>query len=99
MSTKKQRRSENFKDRKKKKSTRIVYLAAIIGGASLFGGVGGILGVLLGAAITQMLNNGLILLGYPSYWQTAAICTLMLVTFMLDYWRRQRQAAVHGTSD
>ncbi|MEE9934141.1 MAG: GerMN domain-containing protein [Deltaproteobacteria bacterium] len=33
MSTKKQRRSENFKDRKKKKSTRIIYLAAIIGGA------------------------------------------------------------------
>ena len=75
-----------------------VVAAAVIGGASLFGGVGGILGVLLGAAITQMLNNGLILLGYPSYWQTAAICTLMLVTVMLDYWRRQRQAAVHGTS-
>ncbi|MBP7341008.1 MAG: GerMN domain-containing protein [Smithellaceae bacterium] len=35
MSTKKQRRSENFKDRKKKKSTRIVYLAAIIGGVVL----------------------------------------------------------------
>jgi len=32
MSTKKQRRSDNFKDRKKKKSTRIAYLAAIIGG-------------------------------------------------------------------
>ena len=63
------------------------------------GTVGGILGVLLGAAITQMLNNGLILLGYPSYWQTAAICTLMLVTFMLDYWRRQRLVALHGTSD
>ena len=31
MSTKKQRRSENFKDRKKKKSTRIIYLAAITG--------------------------------------------------------------------
>jgi hypothetical protein len=30
MSTKKQRRSENFRDRKKKKSTRIVYLVAII---------------------------------------------------------------------
>jgi len=32
MSTKKQRRSDNFKDRKKKKSTRIAYLVAIIGG-------------------------------------------------------------------
>ncbi len=75
-----------------------VVAAAVIGGASLFGGVGSILGVLLGAAITQMLNNGLILLGYPSYWQTAAICALMLVTVLLDYWRRQRQVAAHGTS-
>jgi len=32
MSTKKQRRSDNFKDRKKKKSTRIAYLVAIVGG-------------------------------------------------------------------
>jgi len=35
MSTKKQRRSENFKDRKKKKSTRIAYLVAIVGGVVL----------------------------------------------------------------
>lgn len=35
MSTKKQLRSENFKDRQKKKSTRIVYLAVIIGGVVL----------------------------------------------------------------
>lgn len=74
-----------------------VVAAAVIGGASLFGGVGSILGVLLGAAITQMLNNGLILLGYPSYLQTATICTLMLVTILLDYWRLRRQAAAHGT--
>jgi len=35
MSTKKQRRSDNFKDRKKKKSTRIAYLVAIISGVVL----------------------------------------------------------------
>ena len=35
MSTKRQRRSVNFKDRQKKKSTRLAYLAAIIGGAVL----------------------------------------------------------------
>ena len=35
MSTKKQRRSQNFKDRQKKKSTRIAYLAAIIAGGVL----------------------------------------------------------------
>ena len=67
-----------------------VVAAAVIGGTSLFGGVGSILGVLLGAAITQMLYNGLVLLGYPSYWQTSAIGAMMLMSILLDYWRRRR---------
>ena len=67
-----------------------VVAAAVIGGTSLFGGVGSTLGVLLGAAITQMLYNGLVLLGYPSYWQTAAIGAMMLMSILLDYWRRRR---------
>jgi ribose transport system permease protein len=64
--------------------------AAVIGGTSLFGGVGSTLGVLLGAAVTQMLYNGLVLLGYPSYWQTAAIGAMILLSILLDYWRRRR---------
>jgi ribose transport system permease protein len=67
-----------------------VVAAAVIGGTSLFGGVGSILGVLLGAAVIQMLYNGLILLGFPSYWQTAAIGAMILLAILLDYWRRQR---------
>ena len=50
-----------------------VVAASVIGGASLFGGVGAALGVLLGAAITQMLYNGLVLLGGPSDWQITII--------------------------
>ena len=67
-----------------------VVAAAVIGGTSLFGGLGSILGVLLGAAIIQMLYNGLVLLGYPSYWQTAAIGAMILMAILLDYWRRRR---------
>jgi len=67
-----------------------VVAAAVIGGTSLFGGVGSTLGVLLGAAVTQMLYNGLVLLGYPSYWQTAAIGAMILLVILLDYWRRRR---------
>lgn len=67
-----------------------VVAAAVIGGTSLFGGVGSTLGVLLGAAIIQMLYNGLVLLGYPSYWQTAAIGAMILMALLLDYWRRRR---------
>jgi ribose transport system permease protein len=67
-----------------------VVAAAVIGGTSLFGGVGSVAGVLLGAAIIQMLYSGLVLLGYPAYLQTAAIGGLILMAILLDYWRRRR---------
>ncbi len=67
-----------------------VVAAAVIGGTSMFGGVGSTLGVLLGAAVTQMLYNGLVLLGFPGYWQTLAIGTMILMAILLDYWRRRR---------
>ncbi len=67
-----------------------IIAAAILGGASLFGGRGTILGVLLGAAIMQMLRNGLVLLGFTAYWQAVAIGAMILFAILLDYWRRQR---------
>ncbi len=67
-----------------------IIAAAVIGGTSLSGGQGSILGVLLGAAILQMLRNGLILLGFPAYWQTVALGTMILVAILFDYWRQQR---------
>lgn len=64
--------------------------AAVIGGTSVFGSVGSTLGVLLGAAVTNMLSNGLVLLGLPAYWQTVGIGAMILVAILLDYWRRRR---------
>jgi ribose transport system permease protein len=66
-----------------------IIAAAVIGGTSLFGGEGSILGVLLGAAVMQMLRNGLVLLGFSAYWQTAALGTMILAFILLDHWRRQ----------
>jgi ribose transport system permease protein len=68
-----------------------IIAAAIIGGTSLFGGEGSIPGVLLGAAMMQILRNGLVLLGFPAYWQAVAIGTMILVAILLDY-RRCRKA-------
>lgn len=67
-----------------------IIAAAVIGGTSLFGGEGSVSGVLLGAALMQVLRNGLVLLGVPAHWQNAAIGVLILVVILLDYWRRQR---------
>jgi ribose transport system permease protein len=69
-----------------------IIAAAVIGGTSLFGGQGSVLGVLLGAALMQVLRNGLVLLGLPSYWQTASIGALILVALLLDARRQQRAA-------
>jgi ribose transport system permease protein len=66
-----------------------IIAAAVIGGTSLFGGEGSILGVLLGAAVMQMLRTGLVLLGLSAYWQTAALGTMILAFILLDHWRRQ----------
>jgi ribose transport system permease protein len=67
-----------------------IVAAAVIGGTSLFGGEGSILGVLLGAAILQITRNGLVLLGFPAYWQTVVIGTMILMAILLDYWGQRR---------
>jgi len=66
-----------------------IIASAVIGGTSLFGGKGSILGVLLGAATLQILRNGLVLLGFPSYWQTMTLGTMILLAILLDYWRKR----------
>lgn len=67
-----------------------VIAAVVIGGTSLMGGEGTILGVLIGAAIMQVLRNGLVLLGFPAYWQPAAIGLVIIVAIMLDQLRKRR---------
>lgn len=47
--------------------------AAVIGGASLMGGRGSILGTIVGALIMSVLQIGLIIAGVQSFWQTIAI--------------------------
>ena len=66
-----------------------VIAAAVIGGTSLMGGEGTILGVLIGAAIMQVIRNGLVLMGFPAYWQPAAIGAVIIVAIMVDQLRRR----------
>jgi ribose transport system permease protein len=64
--------------------------AAVIGGTSLFGGEGSVLGVVLGTLLMLMVRNGLMLLGLPAFWQTGALGAIILIVVLLDYWRRRR---------
>ncbi|PMQ01631.1 MAG: ribose ABC transporter permease [Dictyoglomus sp. NZ13-RE01] len=67
-----------------------VIAAAVIGGVSLSGGEGTILGVLIGAAIMQVLRTGMVLLGFPAYWQPSAIGTIIILAIIFDQYRKRR---------
>lgn len=58
--------------------------AAVIGGTSMSGGKGSILGTLIGAAIIGVVRNGMILLGVQAYYQDAFIGIIILLAVLLD---------------
>jgi len=68
--------------------------AAVIGGASLFGGVGTAWGTLVGALLIGVLNNALDLLGVQSFWQEIVKGGIILLAVLFDVWtKRGRQRA------
>lgn len=68
--------------------------AVIIGGASVKGGVGTVIGAILGAAIMGVLKNALILLSVSAYWQQAIIGCVILLAVSMDQIRiRNRKSA------
>lgn len=67
-----------------------VIASAVIGGTSLSGGEGTILGVLVGAAIMQVLRTGMVLLGFPAYWQPAAIGAIIILAIVFDQYRKKK---------
>jgi len=67
-----------------------VIAAVVIGGTSLTGGEGTILGTVVGALLMRVLRNGLVLMGFSAYWEQAAIGTVIIVAIMLDQWIKAR---------
>jgi fructose transport system permease protein len=63
--------------------------AVVLGGTSLFGGRGGVLGTLIGALIVGVFRNGLQLAGVEVVWQGFAIGALVLVAVSIDQWIRK----------
>ena len=66
-----------------------VVTAIVIGGASLAGGRGTVLGTVLGLIVIQVLNNGLILLDIPSFWQRIAQGILLIAAVSFDQIRQK----------
>jgi len=65
--------------------------AAVIGGASLFGGVGNPLGSLIGALTLGAMQNGLTLLNVPSFWQYVATGVVVILAVLADQITRKRR--------
>ena len=65
--------------------------AAVIGGASLFGGEGNPLGALVGALTLGAMQNGLTLLNVPSFWQLVATGVVVIVAVFADQITRKRR--------
>lgn len=70
-----------------------IIAAVIIGGASLNGGVGTILGSMIGALIMAVLRNGSQQMGWPTYFQEIIIGLVIIVAVFVDRLRQGRAAA------
>jgi len=66
--------------------------AVVIGGTSLFGGRGSIIGTLFGALIVGVFRNGLALSGLALLWQDFAVGVLIIVAVTIDQWIRKISA-------
>lgn len=66
--------------------------AVVIGGTSLAGGKGSIIGTVIGALIMAVLTNGLRIISVPQEWQSVAVGIVILVAVYLDMLRRRRAA-------
>jgi ribose transport system permease protein len=67
-----------------------IIAAVIIGGASLSGGVGGVLGSMIGALIMAVLRNGSQQMGWPTYFQEIIIGLVIIAAVFLDRLRQRR---------
>ena len=65
--------------------------ATVIGGTSLFGGEGTILGALVGAAIMGVMQNGMVLMNVSSYLQTVVLGIVLVIAVVYDTLRRRRR--------
>jgi ribose transport system permease protein len=71
-----------------------VLAAVIIGGTSLFGGVGNILGAALGSLLFSVINNALALTNTNPLWQNIAVGVILVLAVAFDQLRRSRQFSV-----
>ncbi len=69
-----------------------IIAAVVIGGGSLSGGQGSILGTMIGVFIMAFLRNGSTMMGWPNYIQEIIIGAIIVIAVTLDQFRYRREA-------
>ena len=68
-----------------------VIAAVVLGGASIFGGRGSVLGTLLGVFMLVMVNNSLIIMKIDTTWQCVVVGAIVIVATALTAWRDRKR--------
>jgi len=64
--------------------------ATVMGGTSLSGGEGTILGTMVGALIISLVRNGMNILNVQAFWQQFVIGSVIILAALLDQWRKHQ---------
>ena len=68
----------------------VVIAAVVLGGASITGGRGTVFGTVLGVFLIVVINNSLILLAIPSYWQKVTVGLVIIISTAIRVPKRRR---------
>ena len=71
-----------------------VMAAVIIGGTSLFGGSGSVVGSILGCLLLSVISNGLVLIRVDSFWQNLIFGIILLISVAIDKYRQKLSSKV-----
>lgn len=67
-----------------------IIAAVIIGGTSMFGGSGSVIGSLIGASIMTVLTNAMVLMNVSIYWQNIVVGAIIIFAVGVDTYRRNK---------
>jgi ribose transport system permease protein len=68
--------------------------AVVIGGASLFGGSGTIIGTVIGALIIAVIQYGLVFIDVEPFWQFVAVGVVIIVSVLVDQSRSRLKGEI-----
>jgi rhamnose transport system permease protein len=77
----------------------LVVAAVVVGGVAIFGGSGTVLGAALGAVLLNTINQALVALKVPAFWNQAVAGALLLIAIAFDRWLSLRVARSLKTAE